>query len=108
MLALYTTDQLNCCFPRARSVHFSNVTKYMCSLKIHVFKTARGSLKSNIINFAFSVLPPGILGGFLVFARAVHLIPGLLHGRAVRSTQDPAMHRPGERDPHARLPGTWG
>lgn len=82
--------------------------KYMQSLKIHVFETAWESLKNNVIKFAFFLLPPGILGGFLVFARAVHLVPGLLHGRAVRSTQDPAVHRPGERDPHALLPGTWG
>lgn len=66
------------------------------------------SLRHKIMNFAFSPLPPGILGGFFVFARAVHLIPGLLHGRAVWSTQDPAVHRPGECDPYACLPWTWG
>lgn len=67
-----------------------------------------GSLKNTIIDFVLFMLLPGIPGGFLVFARAVHLIPGLLHGWAVWSTQDPAVHRPGECDPHARLPGTWG
>lgn len=79
----------------------------MRSLKTHVFKIAWRVFKEQY-NFVLFTLLPGILGGFLVFARAVHLIPGLLHGRAVRSTQDPAVHRPGERDPHARLPGTWG
>lgn len=87
---------------------FSNVTNHMWSLEICIFKTTWGSLQNNIIDFAFSLLSPGILGGFLVFARAVHLVPGLLHGRALWSAQDPAVHRPGECDPQARLPWTWG
>lgn len=85
-----------------------NVTKCRGFLNICVFKITHRSSKNEVINFASSLLPPGILGGFLVFIRAVHLVPGLLHGRALRSAQNPAVHRPGERGPHAHLSWTRG
>lgn len=42
---------------------------------------------------------PGLLGWFPVFAGPLHLVPGLLHGRPVRCTQDPPVYRPGESHP---------
>ncbi len=45
---------------------------------------------------------PGLLGWFPVFAGPLHLVPGLLHGRPVRCTQDPPVYRPGESHP-----GSW-
>lgn len=54
------------------------------------------------------LLPPGLLGGFPLSAGPLHLLPGFLHGRPVRSTQDPPVHCPGEGHPCSGLSGKWG
>lgn len=54
------------------------------------------------------LLPPGLLGGFPLSAGPLHLLPGFLHGRLVRSTQDPPVHCPGEGHPCSGLSGKWG
>lgn len=53
-------------------------------------------------------LPPGLLGGLPLSARPLHLFPRFLHGRPIRSTQDPPVHRTGEGHPRFGLPGTRG
>lgn len=52
--------------------------------------------------------PIGVPGGLLVPFGLVHLISGLLYGRPVWSPPDPAVHCPGESDPHAGLSGARG
>ncbi len=46
---------------------------------------------------------PGLLGWFPVFAGPLHLVPGLLYGRPVWSTQDPPVYRPGESHSSSRI-----
>lgn len=50
----------------------------------------------------------GVPSGLPVPFGLIHLIPGLLYGRPLRSPPDPAVHCPGESDSCTGLSGARG
>lgn len=64
---------------------------------------------SGFWHWVMKLLPhTGVPGGLPVPFGLIHLIPGLLYGRTLRSSPDPAVHRPGESDSCTGLFGARG